>query len=49
MSAREDGSNGGRVCEEDGSRSGVDMAEFTVEGGRTKFSLRNKKNAGDNS
>lgn len=45
MVARLEGPSGGRVCEEKGSRSGVDMVEFRVEGGRTRFARRKKKNA----
>lgn len=43
--AREDGSSGGRVCEDEGSRRGVEVFEFSVEGGRTRFARRKEKNA----
>jgi hypothetical protein len=44
--AREDGKRGGRVCEEEGSRRGVDVFEFSVEGGRTRFARKKVKKAG---
>ena len=37
---------GGRVCEEEGSRRGVEVFEWRVEGGKTRFARRNEKNAG---
>jgi hypothetical protein len=37
--------SGGRVCEEEGSRRGVDVVEFSVEGGRTRFARRKEKKA----
>jgi hypothetical protein len=43
--AREDGKSGGRVCEEDGSRRGVEVFEFSVEGGKTRFARKKLKNA----
>jgi hypothetical protein len=43
--ARDDGKRGGRVCEEEGSRRGVDIFEFSVEGGKTRFARRKLKNA----
>jgi hypothetical protein len=46
MVARLEGPRGGRVCEEEGSRSGVDVVEFRVEEGRTRFARRKEKNAG---
>lgn len=45
MVAREDGWSGGRVREDEGSRRGVEMFEFRVEGGRTRFARRKEKNA----
>lgn len=46
MVASEEGCNGGRVPDEDGSRRGVEVVEFSVEGGRTRFARRNEKKAG---
>jgi hypothetical protein len=43
--AREDGKSGGRVCEEEGSRRGVEVFEFSVEGGRTRFARKKLKKA----
>ena len=43
--AREEGPRGGRVWEEEGSRRGVDVVEFWVEGGRTRLARRKVKNA----
>jgi len=31
---------GGRVCEEEGSRRGVEVFELSVDGGRTRFARR---------
>jgi hypothetical protein len=45
MVARDDGVRGGRVCEEEGSSRGVEVVEFKVEGGRTRFARRKVKNA----
>ena len=45
MVAREEGNKGGRVCEEDGSRSGVEVVEFRADCGRTRFARRKVKNA----
>ena len=45
MVAREEGPNGGRVWEEEGSRRGVDAIEFWFEEGRTRFARRKVKNA----
>jgi hypothetical protein len=45
MVAREEGWRGSRVCEEDGSRRGVELVESAVEGGRTRFARRKVKNA----
>lgn len=36
---------GGRVCEDEASRRGVDVVEFSVEGGRTRLLRRKVKNA----
>jgi len=44
ISASEDG-NSGKVCEDNGSRSGVEVVEFRLEGGRTRFARRNIKKA----
>ncbi len=44
MVAREEGESGGRVWEEEGSRSGVEVFELKVEG-RTRFARRKEKNA----
>jgi hypothetical protein len=46
MVAREEGPSGGRVCDDEGSRRGVEVVEFSVEGGRTRFARRKEKNAG---
>jgi hypothetical protein len=43
--AREDGKSGGRLCEEEGCRSGVEIFEFSVEDGKTRFARRKLKNA----
>jgi hypothetical protein len=43
--AREERVSGGRVCEEEGSRSGVEVFEFSVEGSKTRFARRNEKKA----
>ena len=43
--AREEGCNGGSVPEDDGSRRGVDVFEFSVDGGRTRFARRKEKKA----
>jgi hypothetical protein len=43
--AREDGKSGGRVCEDDGSRRGVEVFEFSVEDGKTRFARKKLKNA----
>ena len=43
--ASKEGRSGGRVCEDEGSRRGVDVVEFSVEGGRTRFARRKEKNA----
>ncbi len=45
MVASEEGKSGGRVCDEEGSRSGVEVFEFKVEEGRTRFARRKVKNA----
>jgi hypothetical protein len=45
MVASEEGWSGGRVWEDDGSRRGVDVFEFKVDGGRTRFARRKEKNA----
>jgi hypothetical protein len=45
MVARDDGVRGGKVCEEEGSSRGVEVVEFKVEGGRTRFARRKVKNA----
>jgi hypothetical protein len=46
MVARDEGSNGGRVCEDDGSSNGVEVLELSVEAGRrTRFALRKVKKA----
>jgi len=41
--AREDRKSGGRVCGEEGSRRGVEVFEFSVEGGRTRFARKKLK------
>lgn len=46
MVASEEGCSGGRVPGEEGSRRGVDVFEFSVDGGRTRFARRNEKKAG---
>lgn len=46
MVARVVGWSGGSVPDEEGSRKGVDVFEFSVEGGRTRFARRKKKKAG---
>ena len=46
MVASEEGCNGGSVPEDDGSRRGVDVVEFSVEGARTRFARRKEKKAG---
>jgi hypothetical protein len=43
--AREEGPRGGKVCEEEGSRRGVEVFEFSVDGGRTRFARRKEKKA----
>ncbi len=44
--AREDGKSSGRVCEEEGYRRGVEVFEFSVEGGsRTRFARKKLKKA----
>jgi hypothetical protein len=43
--AREDRKSGGRVCGEEGSRRGVEVFEFSVEGGRTRFARKKLKKA----
>lgn len=43
--ASEEGPSGGRVWEEEASRRGVDVVEFWVEDGRTRFARRKVKNA----
>lgn len=45
MVASEEGCNGGSVPEDDGSRRGVDVVEFSVEGARTRFARRKEKKA----
>jgi hypothetical protein len=45
MAPTGEGASGGSVCEEDGLRRGVEVFEFGVEGGRTRFACRNEKNA----
>ena len=45
MVATEEGVSGGRVCEEDGWRTGVEVFEFGVEGRRTRLARRKEKNA----
>jgi len=37
--------SGGRVCEDEASRRGVEEVEFRVEVGRTRFARRKVKNA----
>jgi len=39
-----EGPSGGRVCEDKGSRRGVEVAEFR--GGRTRFERRKENKAG---
>ena len=46
MVAREEGVSGGRVWEDDGSRRGVEVFEFKVDGGSTRFARRKEKKAG---
>jgi hypothetical protein len=46
MVASEEGCNGGSVPEDDGSRRGVEVFEFSVEGGRTRFARKKEKKAG---
>jgi hypothetical protein len=46
MVAREEGWSGGRVPDEEGSRRGVEVLEFRVDGGRTRFARRKEKKAG---
>jgi len=45
--AREEGSRGGSVWEEDASRIGVDVVEFSVDGGRTRFARKKEKKAAE--
>lgn len=45
MVARVEGPSGGRVCEDEGSRRGVEVVEFKVEEGRTRFARRKEKKA----
>lgn len=45
MVARLDARSGRRVCGDDGSRRGVEVVEFRVEGGRTRFARRKEKKA----
>jgi hypothetical protein len=45
MVASDEGCSGGSVPDEEGSRRGVDIFEFKVEGGRTRFARRNEKKA----
>jgi len=46
ISASDEG-NSGSECEDNGWRSGVDVVEFKLEGGRTRFARRNVKKASD--
>ena len=45
MFARKEGVSGGNVCEEEGSRRGVEVVELSVDGGRTRFARKKEKNA----
>jgi len=45
--AREEGSRGGSVWEEEASRIGVDVVEFSVDGGRTRFARKKEKKAAE--
>ena len=45
MSVSEGGNSGGRICEGNGLRRGVEVVEFKLEGGRTRFARRNVKKA----
>lgn len=45
MIASDDARSGGRVCEDDGERRGVEVFELSVEDGRTRFARRKEKNA----
>jgi hypothetical protein len=45
MVASEEGSKGGSVWEEEGSRRGVEVLEFKVDCGKTKFARRKEKKA----
>jgi len=45
MVAREEGKRGGRVCDEEGSRRGVEVFELSVEGGKTRFARKKLKKA----
>jgi len=43
--ARDEGKSGGSVCEEEGSRRGVEVFELSVEDGKTRFARKKLKNA----
>jgi hypothetical protein len=45
MLARDEARRGRRVCDEDGSSRGVEVFEFRVEEGSTRFARRNEKKA----
>ena len=45
MAETEEGVSGGRDCEEDGWRRGVEVFELDVECGRTRLAWRKEKNA----
>jgi hypothetical protein len=45
MVASDEGNKGGRVCDDEGSRSGVEVVEFSVDGGSTRLALRKEKKA----